>query len=389
MNIIKKLVKNILLNLLSLFPINKNEILFESNSEIKDNTKSLFQECLSQGINKKYKLVWTVDKPNKYINEYKNIENVYFVKKSKENSYSLKYLYHSCVSKYCFYTHLYVANRTRKGQTKVFLTHGVPIKDTRGLFWNPYKNTDIISTSDFAAKLRCKTFGGGEDIVRILGFPRNDNFFKEDSETNKYIENLNCEKFVLWLPTFKHFNIKSANRNDFNSEQKNDISLMNDQFLNQLNKKLKDNNIKLLIKFHPAQNLDYVNFTNLSNIVTMSNSQLQENKVDLYSLMAKSSALITDYSSVYIDYLLLNKPIAFELGDYNEYKNGRGFIVDNPLDYMPGEKIKNEKDFIKFINNIINDIDIFNKERNNLKDKMHKYCDGNSSKRILEYFKIK
>lgn len=386
---IKFYLKNFIFEIFSLFPIHENEILFESNSEMKDNSKSLFQECIFQGINKRYKLIWLVDDPKKYYNEYKDITNVFFIKKNKNNSFSLKYLYHSCVAKYCFYTHIYIGNRKRKGQRKIFLTHGVPIKDSRGLFWNPYNNTDIISTSEYAAELRCKTFYGGNDIIRILGFPRNDNLFKKDLMVDKFVNELDCNKFIIWLPTFKHFNIKSSNRNDYSSEQKNDITLMNDKVLKDINDVLVENKIKLLIKFHPAQNLDYVNFSNFSNIITMTNEQLLEKKVDLYSLMAKSSALITDYSSVYIDYLLLDKPIAFELGDYDAYSNGIGFIVDNPLDYMPGVKIKNAKDLKIFINDIVDGIDDFKLERNELKKKMHKFCDGKSSNRILEYFNIK
>ena len=85
---------------------------------------------------------------------------------------------------------------------------------------------------------------------------------------------------------------------------------------------------------------------------------------------------------------IVDKPIAFELGDYKSYKNGRGFIVDNPLDFMPGEKINNPNDLYTFIDNVFNGVDKYQEERKNLKNKMHKYVDGNSSERVLDYFEL-
>lgn len=384
----KKFVKKIILVIFSLFPLNKNKIIFESNSEIKDNSKALFLECLNKKVNNDYNIIWFVDDVTKYKKKYADVKNVKFVKKSKKNSYSLPFLYHCCTAKYCFYTHIFIGQRVFPGQIKVFLTHGTPIKDTRGLFWNPYDNTDIISTSRFASSLRCKTFGGGDDLVRVLGFPRNDRLFYPEKETVDFLKKKKCKKFIIWLPTFKHFNLEEAQRNDFSDEKNKDISILSTEFLEKLNILLSKNETLLYIKFHPAQNLDYVDFYNYSNIITMSNDQLEDNNLDLYSLMAESSALITDYSSVYIDYLLLDKPIGFELADYDSFKSGRGFIIENPIDYMPGVKITNQEDLYKFIEGVIKGKDEYRKERNKLKEKMHKYVDGKSSERVLEYYKL-
>ena len=64
-------------------------------------------------------------------------------------------------------------------------------------------------------------------------------------------------------------------------------------------------------------------------------------------------------------------------------------MVDNPLDYMPGEKIKNQDDFYMFLKNLFAGNDKFKLQREELLYKMHDNIDGNSSKRILEYFNIK
>ena len=55
-------------------------------------------------------------------------------------------------------------------------------------------------------------------------------------------------------------------------------------------------------------------------------------------MLGSSDALITDYSSVYFDYLLLDKPIGFTVDDMELYIKDRGFIFNNPEEYMPGKR---------------------------------------------------
>ena len=56
-----------------------------------------------------------------------------------------------------------------------------------------------------------------------------------------------------------------------------------------------------------------------------------------YDFLNVVDVLITDYSSIYFDYLLLNRPIIFHMPDLEEYQKKRGFILD-PLDeWTPGD----------------------------------------------------
>lgn len=105
--------------------------------------------------------------------------------------------------------------------------------------------------------------------------------------------------------------------------------------------------------------------------------------IELYTLLVYTDALITDFSSIYVDYLLLNKPIAFELTDRKDYENGIGFTMDNPLEFMPGFKIQDFSDLKTFLNETISNKDRFKNERENLLNKLHKFKDGKSSERIL------
>ena len=108
--------------------------------------------------------------------------------------------------------------------------------------------------------------------------------------------------------------------------------------------------------------------------------------IDNYRLMKDADALISDYSSVAYDYLHLDRPIGYTLDDMEHYKVG--FIIDNPSELMAGHIIYNKKQFINFIEDVINNKDPYKEERRKLFDKVFKYHDGDSCKRLTEFMGI-
>lgn len=56
--------------------------------------------------------------------------------------------------------------------------------------------------------------------------------------------------------------------------------------------------------------------------------------------------MVSDYSSIVYDYLLLNRPVVYLLPDFEEYKNAKGFVFHNISLYMPGEKVYDFKNLL-------------------------------------------
>ena len=112
---------------------------------------------------------------------------------------------------------------------------------------------------------------------------------------------------------------------------------------------LKEKRYLLIIKPHPMDIIDKYDFPSSQNIKFIHNDELLKHNVQLYELLSNSDSLITDYSSVFIDYLSTQKPIAFTVGDIEDYSANRGFIFNPPLDYLPGEIIRNVDQFIEYI----------------------------------------
>ena len=152
-----------------------------------------------------------------------------------------------------------------------------------------------------------------------------------------------------------------------------------------LNRFLEEHNILLLLKPHPAQNIDMIVNTHCSNICILDNDELKKYNIQTNELLAQTDALITDYSSIYYDYLLLNKPIGITLDDYEQYKEEMGFVFANPLEVIKGSYIYNIDDLCDFITSIAMNQDEFREIRSHITKLIDKYHDCYSSNRVFEF----
>ena len=91
--------------------------------------------------------------------------------------------------------------------------------------------------------------------------------------------------------------------------------------------------------------------------------------------------MLTDYSSIYHDYLLLNRPIFFIPYDYEWFANQFGFIYDY-LGKIPGGNANDANTLITFLKRVFDGNDDFKQERCTLRDEIHTYKDTFSSKRV-------
>ena len=144
--------------------------------------------------------------------------------------------------------------------------------------------------------------------------------------------------------------------------------------LDKLNAFLAKNNVLIVIKIH-----HYANFKSqeYSNIKYVTNDDLEKTKTKLYSFVKDFDSLVTDYSSIFPDYILLDRPIGFTVDDYETYKKERGFSIKDPIQYMAGNQIKNIDDFYGYIDDLVYGKDKYKNERGRVNKIMNKYGNGN------------
>lgn len=367
----------------------ENRILLETNDDFTDNGRALFDYLIDNAYNEKYEIVWLVHEPEQYRKFV--TKNVKFVQNFKKNSGIRRaeaYKY-ALTSKYIMYTQAFNwIGMSRKGQIFIDLWHGCGYKankNGRKVFFDY-----CLIPGDAFLKTKMEFFGCSSKKLLSLGYPRYDMMLRGSKKAKTYSDNLlrktDSEKMILWMPTYRHATSERLNEETLNNEFNIPI-IDNVEKLLQLNTFCKMNHILLIIKRHYLQIPYDFGENALTNIVYIENKDLEENDLQLYEFINCSDALITDYSSVAIDYLLLDRPIGFTLDDFEAYSESRGWVFDNPKDYMPGKHIYTLDDFETFIMDVKNNKDDYKKQRADVRSKTHNMCD-NYCQRVLDYFHI-
>lgn len=337
-----------------------------ANGELNDNSLAIYEYLIEKKYNKKYKIVCSVSDILKYDNEHKN---VYFIK----NNY--KSVFQFMKSKFVFYSMGKIPIKPTKTQMVINLWHGIPLK-TIALLSNinngkEYYFTYVCATSNFYKPIMAKAFGCPEENVIICGEPKTDKLFIKQAKKTK--------KIIVWAPTFrksKFLGYDDTGRSDI-------LPIFDNNEFEILNNILKKYEVEMIVKLHPLQNLGEFKKCSFSNLKIYPHVDFLSAGFELYSLLSQSDALITDYSSVGLEYLMLDRPIAYSIDDMEEYKNNRGFVIDNPLQLMPGKLIETKEDFQSFICDVANNIDEYKNIRNKVNTLCHEYSDGKNAKRII------
>ena len=166
----------------------------------------------------------------------------------------------------------------------------------------------------------------------------------------------------------------------------NNIFNYSDYDVEKIDEFLEENNIYIVTKVHFEGNKLYKqeDFKLSKRIIFLNTEIMNEHLCTTYHIMDVFDGLITDYSSIYVDYLLLNKPIIFSCPDIEKYKEDRGFIVYDPTLLMPGAIVKTQAQLLKNLSLIIENHDTYKDKRKEMMPFFHNHLDGNSSKRLLE-----
>lgn len=277
--------------------------------------------------------------------------------------------------------------KTKKNIT-IDLWHGAPLKAMNLMNkWvkdpKPIKGIDYLNSySPFFNTVFNSCFGLTIKNYICLGTPRNDYLFSDIKRNLKEKLNIDADdKILFYLPTFR--DTHSDNHESFITN----LGISNFD-LSEFDGFLRKNKLFFLIKPHPRENKIWRSAfkkKKLSRFKILDERDLIKEKWDLYEVLGSSDMLLTDYSSVYIDYLLLNKPIIFMPTDIEKYRNHRGFVLE-PYDFWtPGPKATSQKDFEEEIVKSVNNKDHYEKERKVLCNIFHKNVDNKSSARVAKF----
>ncbi|MBR5561641.1 MAG: CDP-glycerol glycerophosphotransferase family protein [Clostridia bacterium] len=223
------------------------------------------------------------------------------------------------------------------------------------------KLTYIICSSKNVVPVYAEAFGVDESKILPLGTPRTDMLLcgcdtrKMRSDFDKRHPECKGKKLVLYAPTFR-----DDPETDKNIVKNIDVDL----FTNKLGEEY-----SLLVKLHPQiHSGDKVNGT----------LDVTEGH-DINDLTLICDVLITDYSSVCMDFALLSKPCIFFAFDLESYEKERSFYFDYE-NYVPGPVVR---DFGSVVEEIKNPRKNEEKLRS-FRDFNFDYIDCNNTERIFK-----
>ncbi len=290
------------------------------------------------------------------------------------NSYyehSLKGIYYALRAKYTFLdAFLQRQNYRLTGRGKIMqLLHGKGMKK-KGYDEVQLRPQDyIFAPSQFVIGLLPSSFTIKSKIL-VTGYSRSDEIYAdiEGSDISVCTETLQSlkekkeqEVKTLWYaPTFRR------GQKVFDIEKVLEVS--------KLSAWLKEKNLHLYISLHPKYR-DQARSASYENISFFEDS-------DVYPLMKYFDIQITDYSSSFTDYILLDRPIIFYPYDIEDYTKNEGFSFDYDS-HTPGPKAYDPKGLRDQIENVLTE-DKHTEARKEIRDLYHDFKDAHSSRRIID-----
>ena len=357
--------------------------------DFSDNARTLFEYALRIGLNRKYKLIWLVKEPDKYAEKYSKYEGVSFLPYagavSKEKEKREAYFRALCLAKFIFFTDSYgFALHARADQIRVQLWHGCGFKTRLGFSRCENRYEYMTVTGQEYVETYAKTFGLRKDQMLLTGYPKADDLFHPLPDWQARFHIPEAEHYIFWLPTFR---TESSVNQAFHETlpEKTGLPVVSGRGqLEALSKQLKEEDTVLVIKLHPFHKREWVSDIRYSNVILLENEQLEQEDVRINELLGHADALISDYSSTAVDYLVTDRPIAFTLDDVEEYEKDRGFFWPDIRNWLPGYEIFDFEGFCRFLREAAGGKDPGKQKREGLKEKMQKYSDDGNSRRVLQ-----
>ncbi len=361
--------------------IKPHQILYQvrDGKSITDSPYAIFLGLNAHETFSNYQHIWVVDHPDTlvfYQEKFKVFQNVSFV--IKESNEYLKAL---TESKFLINNATFPAYFTKKPEQVYINTwHGTPLKhmgfDVKNNLKGSQNTMKNFLASDYMISPNAHTTNIFKHAFKLdglysgeileIGYPRIDLTINTTAnEAREYLaEHLNLKKnpIILYCPTWRGKNVNDPENSLLNVFE--EIKLLNQKLPHQV-----------LVKVHPFVYSKAKEMPELK-------PYLVPDFLDTNQLMPAVDLMITDYSSIFFDFLVTDKPIVFYVPDLDKYQNERGVYID--LCALPGPVADNIQDVITLVSNeSYKDADVQEKYAK-FKHNFVNYENGSVTERLIE-----
>ena len=373
------------------YQLRDNTILYEAfgGRGMIDNPFALFQYLLEKEEYQDYTHIWVLDDfddNRAQIEKYEKYPNVRFVKyKTKEYCKAIatvKYL----VNNVSFPSYFL----KREGQVLIDTWHGTPLKNmgfdipganisqgntARNLFSADYIVSSGPYMTETAYKKSYKMQNLYEGTVLEEGFPRNDKLFNSDrAEVIQRLQDCGVEvtadkKVILYAPTW---------RGEQYSTPDTDLQDVY-KLLQVMESSVDTNEYQVLVKLH--QIVYHYMKENQIELGT-AKAKFVPATMDTSELLSVTDVLVSDYSSIFYDFMLTGRPIFFYVPDMENFEDYRGLYFG--FDNLPGPAVSSPEKLGELLKDIQGVADSYKEKYENVKAQIGLKDDGNVCKRIAE-----
>ena len=366
--------------------VSEKTVLYESfwGRGLVDNPYAIFLGLLGRKEFRDLKHIWVIDdlEENQPIMDmYQDRKNVVFVKyQSKE------YVEALATAKYLINNTTFQSFFSKKPeQIYVNTWHGTPIKTmgyqipdgsfgVANIVRNFLSADHLLSANPHMTQMYLHSYKmegiyPGEIIQE--GYPRNDLLVKASSASVRDrlaaygIKIQDHRKIILYAPTWR--------------ESGSGKAIINPTELLEVKERLEDavdpGEYQILIKPHQ---LVYRQLKDLEEYRGL----LVPSVIDANELMHITDILISDYSSIFLDYMVLDRPILFYIPDLEEYRKNRG--LDLMPEELPGPASADLGEIISEIRDIGSIWERYGERYQSIKKRMCPYEDGAVSDRVVD-----
>jgi CDP-glycerol glycerophosphotransferase (TagB/SpsB family) len=231
--------------------------------------------------------------------------------------------------------------------------------------WHVVRPHLVIAISDETATVIARAFDVPRDKVAVTGLPRNDEMLKPEATASPPDEIQKLHQpgrhLIFYLPTFRDSGRDFANF---------DWHLLDDL--------LEEKSATLLIKFHPVDKTQLD--TPARNVITLSRD------VDIYKLLPHAAALISDYSSIIWDFMLLRRPLVLFVPDIKDFAESSRSLLFDPYEIEPDIVCRNFAELEDHLRKLSLEPDGDRGKAEKMQallGRFHAYHDAASSQRVL------
>lgn len=355
-------------------PIKEKTVLYESfhGQPMGCNPRAIFQHLLSREEFSDWTHIWVVNDRTAVAPEFRALKNLVILSRESD-----AYMRAMASAKFLVNNTTFPPEFVRKdGQVYLNTWHGTPIK-TLGKFIagsianyaNTTRNflqaTHLLSPNHYTTVVLLEHYdiaGVYRGEVAETGYPRMDTTINMDDSSRELLrERLGAkpgQKILLYAPTFRG----TFGTADFDHSQLiADLDAM------------KHEDYLLLFRGHHA--------TEKTIGSLPINFSVVDKSIDSNSLLSVVDLLVSDYSSIAIDFLPKRKPIIYYAYDYEEYQNERGLYLN--LEELPGQVVQTRE---ALVDAIANAEERFDEPGHSAA--IERFCpwdDGNVTKRVVDW----